>query len=491
MLANNVLDLSPLIPELFLAGSAVILLLVGLFKGNDATVTLLRLGLFFLVVTAFIVLQTSRESVVILQGMIMVDGFTQFIKMLILFGAALVFMLSSGFYRGDVTLRRFEYPVLLLLSVLGMMLLVSSHNLLALYMAIELMSLPLYVVAACHCNQLRSTESGLKYFVLGALSSGLLLYGCSLIYGFSGTTNFDALRTLFSAEFTLDGSPLGVLVGLILVIVALCFKVSAVPFHMWTPDVYEGAPTPVTAFFAVAPKVAAIGFFMQFLLQPFEGWLSSWQQIILVVSAASMVVGSLGAIKQNNIKRLLAYSSIGHVGYALIGLVVANAAGVRAVLVYVMLYIVMSAGMFACVMMMKRRAVMGEACERSELIQDLAGLGKSRPLWALMIAIFMFSMAGIPPLAGFFGKFFIFQSAVEAGFYELAVLGVVMSVVAAFYYLRVIKIMYFDEPAAPFSKDVESEISAVAGFAAVFNLLFFLSPTFLFDAAHAAAMALL
>ena len=360
-------------------------------------------------------------------------------------------------------MNRFEYPVLFVLATLGMMMMVSANDLIALYMGIELQSLALYVIAAFKRDSLRSTEAGLKYFVLGALSSGMLLYGCSLIYGFTGATGFDAIATAMKGQ---EHASIGLIVGIVFLCAGLAFKVSAVPFHMWTPDVYEGAPTPVTAFFAVAPKIAALALFMRALIVPFVAISADWQQIIVVISVASMLLGAFAAIWQNNLKRLMAYSSIGHVGYALIGLAAGSAEGVRGVLVYLAIYVAMNLGTFACILCMRRKTGMVEG------ISDLSGLSKSNPLMALALAIFMFSMAGIPPLGGFFGKFYVFVAAVNAELYALAVIGVLASVVGAFYYLRIIKVMYFDEPAEPFETPMALEMRAIIGLCAIFVVFF-------------------
>jgi len=360
-----------------------------------------------------------------------------FMKMLILLGSFLAIVMSHGYIHRE-GMARFEYPVLIIFATLGMLMMVSANDLISLYIGLELQSLSLYVIAAFQRDTLRSSESGLKYFVLGALSSGLLLYGMSMIYGFSGHTQFDALASLFT-----NGAPVseGLVVGIVFLIAGLAFKVSAVPFHMWTPDVYEGAPTPVTAFFAVAPKVAAMALLLRVMLGPFGDLIGEWQQVLYLVSIASMTLGALAAIAQTNIKRLMAYSSIGHIGYALMGLVAGTEEGVQGVLIYLAIYLVMNVGTFSCILSMKIQGRMVEG------IEDLAGLGKSRPMMALALMVFMFSMAGIPPLAGFFGKFFVFAAALEAELYTLAIFGAVTSVIGAVYYLRIIKIMYFDEAA--------------------------------------------
>ena len=402
--------------------------------------------------------------------MFVTDGFSHFVKLLLVGATALVFLLSDSWLdRGDN--QRFEFPVLMLLSLLGGMLMVSANDLLSLYVGLELSSLPLYVLASFSRDSLKSSESGLKYVVLSALASGILLFGISMVYGFTGTTGFEALAHLYlNHQDAVSG---GVVVGLVLIITGLSFKISAVPFHMWTPDVYEGAPTPVTAFFSIAPKLAALAL----LVRPSDGatllgalFYDEWQQIIVFVSVASMLVGAFGALMQTNIKRLLAYSSIGHVGYMLMGLAAGSMDGVSGILIYFALYIAMSAGAFACVLMMNAN---GEALEN---ISDLAGSSRTRPRMALALSVFMFSMAGIPPLAGFFGKLYVFLAAVHAGLIGLAVTGVLASVVACFYYIKIVKLMYFDEPALPFDKDVPSGTRLALSLCAAVTLLFFIMP---------------
>jgi NADH-quinone oxidoreductase subunit N len=358
-----------------------------------------------------------------------------------------------------------------------MLVMISSGDLISLYLGLELMSLPLYVVASIDRDSIRSTEAGLKYFVLGALSSGMLLYGCSLIYGFTGTVNFAGIAKATTA------SGIGLTFGLVFLFAGLCFKVSAVPFHMWTPDVYEGAPTPVTAFFAAAPKVAAIALFVRAAVTAFPGIIIQWQQILVFVSIASMGLGSFAAIGQRNIKRLMAYSSIGHMGYALIGLAAGTAEGVQGVLVYIAIYLAMTLGTFACIIAMRRTT--GPV----EQIADLAGLARTRPAMAFFLAMLLFSLAGIPPLAGFFAKFYVFLAAIKAGLYTLAVIGVLASVVGAYYYLLIVKTMYFDEP-APVFVPMRSELKAVLGISGLIVLLFFVYPAPLVDAAAAAAKSL-
>ncbi len=373
--------------------------------------------------------------------------------------------------------QRFEYSILILLSTTGMMMLISAADLIALYLGLELMSLALYVVAAIDRNSMRSTEAGLKYFVLGALSSGMLLYGASLVYGFTGTVSFAGI-----ANAAGQGG-LGLVFGLVFLFAGFCFKVSAVPFHMWTPDVYEGAPTPITAFFAAAPKVAGIAMFVRATIVAFPGIMTQWQQIVVFVAIASMALGAFAAIGQRNIKRLMAYSSIGHMGFALVGLAAGTQQGVQGVLVYMAIYLAMTLGTFACILSMRRDGQMVEE------IGDLAGLAHTKPAMAFFLAMLLFSLAGIPPLAGFFAKFYVFLAAIQAGLFTLAVIGVITSVVGAYYYLVIVKIMYFDEPAEGF-EPMPHELRAVLAVTGLFNLLFFVYPGPLIDAANAAAKSL-
>ncbi|MBT6983678.1 MAG: NADH-quinone oxidoreductase subunit NuoN, partial [Rhodospirillaceae bacterium] len=417
-------DYATAAPEIFLAISSMVLLMIGVFRGNQSTKMLSWLAVAAFAVTLLLIIKAPAESAISFAGMYVADSFTAFVKVMVLIASGAGLIMSLGYIREE-GMERFEYPVLFVLATLGMLMMVSANDLMSLYMGIELQSLALYVIAAFKRDSLRSTEAGLKYFVLGALSSGMLLYGCSLIYGFTGATSFTAIAAAMQGQ---EHASIGLIVGIVFLCAGLAFKVSAVPFHMWTPDVYEGAPTPVTAFFAVAPKIAALALFMRALIVPFVAISADWQQIVVVISVASMLLGAFAAIWQTNIKRLMAYSSIGHVGFALIGLAAGSAEGVRGVLVYLAIYVAMNIGTFACILCMRRKTGMVED------ISDLSGLSKTNPLMAPALAIFMFSMAGIPPLGGFFGKFYIFVAAVNAELYALAVIGVLASVVGAFYY---------------------------------------------------------
>jgi NADH-quinone oxidoreductase subunit N len=472
-------NLIPALPELVTVCAAMALLMLGVFRGEGSTRLVSWLSIATLIVAIILALSLGGARQVAFNGLFVTDAFGRFMKVLVLIGSAVSIVMAMA-YNERERIARFEFPVLVLLATTGMMMMISANDLISLYIGLELQSLSLYVVAAFKRDSVRSTEAGLKYFVLGALSSGMLLYGCSMIYGFAGSTSFDRLADLFAN----GGASVGLVIGIVFVSVGLAFKVSAVPFHMWTPDVYEGAPTPVTAFFSVAPKTAAIALFIRFLVQPFGGITGEWQQIIWFVSVASMLLGAFAAINQRNIKRLMAYSSIGHIGYALIGLAAGSGAGIRGVLFYMAIYLVMNVGTFAVILSMRRQGRMVEE------IADLAGLSKTRPGLAAALAIFMFSMAGIPPLAGFLSKLYIFMAAIDARLYALAVIGVLTSVVGAYYYVRIVKLMYFDEPAPAFDRTVEPEMRAVLGVSAFLILLFFVVPGPLLTGAEVAAAAL-
>ncbi|MGZ5867411.1 MAG: NADH-quinone oxidoreductase subunit NuoN [Xanthobacteraceae bacterium] len=468
--------LAPLFPELFLATGALVLLLIGAVGGQGVWRATMVLSLLLIVATGAYIVFAPPETTTAFGGSFVIDGFSRFMKVLMLIGSAAAILLSAEFLRTTVR-GNFEYPILIVLSTTGMMIMISSGDLIALYLGLELMSLSLYVLAAIDRDNARSTEAGLKYFVLGALSSGMLLYGASLIYGFTGTISYAGI-----AKAAVEGS-LGVTFGLVFLLAGLCFKVSAVPFHMWTPDVYEGAPTPVTAFFASAPKVAAMALFVRVVTTAFPSITLQWQQILVFVSIASMVLGAFAAIGQTNIKRLMGYSSIGHMGFALVGLAAGTAEGVQGVLIYMAIYLSMTLGTFACILAMKR----GD--KHVEEIADLAGLGRTNPALALFLAILLFSLAGIPPLAGFFAKLYVFLAAIKAGLYVLAVLGVLASVVGAYYYLRIVKVMYMDEPAPAFSP-MNGELRLILALSGLFVLLFVVYPGPLVDAAAAAAKSL-
>lgn len=469
----------PLLPEILLAVGAMAILMYGAFRGEQSGEMSNWYAILLMIIAAILVSRQGGDRVAAFEGAFINDGFSRIMKVLSLAGGVVVLYMSAGYMR-DAKLMKFEFPVLALLAMVGMMMMISANDLIALYVGLELQSLSLYVVAAFRRDSVRSSEAGLKYFVLGALSSGMLLYGCSLIYGFTGTTAFSGIA--FALK---DGaSSLGLIFGLVFFIAGLAFKISAVPFHMWTPDVYEGAPTPVTAFFASAPKIAAMALFVRAMVSPFPSIFHDWQQIIVFLSIASMLLGSFAAIGQQNIKRLMAYSSIGHMGFALIGLAAGGPEGVQGVIIYMAIYLVMTLGTFACILAMRRNE------EMVEEIDQLAGLSRTSPYMAFMLAILLFSLAGIPPLAGFFAKFFVFLAAIRAGLYPLAVIGVIASVIGAYYYLRIIKIMYFDKPEDSFEA-MPAPLAGVLTVSGLFVLLYFAYPKPLVDAAQAAAKTLM
>jgi NADH-quinone oxidoreductase subunit N len=471
--------LTPIFPELLMAVSAMAVLLIGLFSGKHSYTVSTIAALVAVITAGVLVFQGDPTRVEILKGMFVMDSFAWMVKLLLLGGIGVSLILSLRSMQEDGN-ARFEYPVLILLSGLGMMMMVSAHDLLALYVGLELQSLALYVLAAFNRDNAKSAESGMKYFVLGAISSGLLLFGASLIYGYTGTTNFSMIGHTLS-----EGLSAGALIGMVFVIAGISFKISAAPFHMWTPDVYEGAPTPVTAYFALVPKLAAIALLTRLLFEAFPAALPQWGQIVWLLAVLTMAVGSFAALMQNNIKRLLAYSSIGNMGFALVGLAAANVEGVASVLVYMVIYMIMTAGTFGIVLSMRRD---GKALEQ---ISDLSGLSRNSPALAYALAILMFSMSGIPPLAGFFGKFLVFKAAIGAGLYGLAVFGVLMSVVAAYYYLRVIKVMFFDEPVEKFDSNAPFTRRAVIAVSVVLVLVFILAPTPIMDAARNSVQSLI
>ena len=435
-------------PELILTIGALLTLMIGVFRGDRSLAPLTAVCIGLLVFAGAVVATAPGGQA--FGGLYVADGFSAFMKILVFAAAAVSMALALPYWR-DGTGARFEYPVLLLLSALGMAMMVSANDLLTLYIGLELQSLAAYVLASFNRGESRSSEAGLKYFVLGALASGILLFGASLVYGFAGTTGFDAIRAVLAAQ---HARSLGILIGIVFILAGLAFKISAVPFHMWTPDVYEGAPTPVAAFFSAAPKAAAMGLMVRVLVTPFGPMTGDWQQIVIFLSIASMLLGAAGAIGQTNIKRLLAYSSIGNVGFALVGLAAGTQTGIEGVLFYMAVYLAMTLGAFLVVMHLRRAD--GSPVE---LMSDLAGLSKVRPGIAAAMAIFMFSLAGIPPLLGFWPKFAVFTAAVDAGLFALAVIGVIASVIGAYYYLRLVKLMYFDDAGVA----VESHGGAVNG----------------------------
>ena len=470
----------PALPELILAGGAMLLLMIGAYRKAASSQLVSSLSVLLLAGLLVLVVAHGGAKVTTFGGMFVVDSFAVFMKALVILGAGASIVMSLGYLKFE-RVEHFEYPVLILLSVLGMMVMVSANDLISLYIGLEMQSLALYVLAAFRRDTIRSTEAGLKYFVLGALSSGMLLYGASLIYGFTGATGFDGIAISLAAA---DHVSIGVVFGIVFLLAGLAFKVSAVPFHMWTPDVYEGAPTPVTAFFAMAPKVAAVALLVRVMMQPFGGLVEEWRQIVVFISIASMLLGAFAAIAQTNIKRLMAYSSIGHIGYALIGVAAGSKQGVQAILIYMAIYVVMSIGAFIVILAMRRKEGLVEE------ISDLAGLSRTRPGLALAMAIMMFSLAGIPPFAGFFGKLYIFMAAIDANLVGLAIVGVLSSVVGAYYYLRIFKLMYFDEPAPAFEGGLGNGMNLLLVIASAVVALFILFPGPLISGAATAAAAL-
>ena len=465
------------LPELILAAGILVLVLFGALRGKESggPVTEIAAGLLgFAIVIIFL---GSKTTAVVFDGAFIDDGFGRFMKVLTLAGSLVTLIMSQDFLVRE-KIDKFEFPILILLSTLGMLMLISAAGLIALYLGLELMSLSLYVIAAFHRDNLRASEAGLKYFVLGALSSGMLLYGASLLYGFAGTVSFAGIAETINGNVSL-----GAIFGLVFLMAGLAFKMSAVPFHMWTPDVYEGAPTPVTAFFATAVKMAAVAITIRVVLTAFPGIASQWRQIVIFISLLSMVLGAFAAIGQTNIKRLMAYSAIGHIGFALVGLAAGGEAGVSGVLAYMAIYLVMTLGTFAGILSMR---VNGEGVEN---ISDLSGLAKTDGVMAFFLAMMMFSLAGIPPLAGFFAKWYVFNAAIQAGLYWLSVIGVLSSAVAAYYYLRIVKVMYFDEAAPAFDRPAAAP-RAVLAVTGLLVLFLFVYPGVFIDATTAAAQSL-
>lgn len=454
-------DLRLLVPELVLALGAMLLLMIGAFRGERSVSLVTGLSIATIVIACLSLVWFTPMGKAF-DGAFILDPFARLMKIVALIGSAVAIAMSVTFSRRE-HFERFEYPVLIVLATAGMMLMISANTLLGLYLGLEMQSLSLYVIAAINRDSVRSTEAGLKYFVLGALSSGMLLYGITLVYGFTGHLDFDGIAAATAGT----GRSIGLIFGLVFILAGLAFKISAVPFHMWTPDVYEGSPTPVTAFFAAAPKVAAMAMLVRIVMGAFEPVTADWRQVITFISIASMALGAFAAIGQRNIKRLMAYSSISHMGFALVGLAAGTQAGVNGVILYMIVYMVMTLGTFACVLAMRRKEGMVED------ISELAGLGSRSPLQALFLTILMFSLAGIPPLAGFFAKYFVFVAAIEANLFALAVIGVLSSVVGAYYYLRIVKIMWFDASEEAFLP-MAGELKIVLAVSGLFTALFYL-----------------
>ena len=456
-------------PEIFLSLSIMFLLILGVFK-KESSKLIQNISLIALLITAVITFNEtlSNEEILLFNDSVIIDYLSSFMKIVTLLAAFLVLVISSSYLK-TFKIFKIEYPILILSSVLGMMVMISSNDLIVFYMGLELQSLALYVLATFNRDQLKSSEAGLKYFVLSALSSGLLLYGCSLIYGFTGSTNFNVIANqLNSSEYMLT-------FGIVFIIVGLAFKISAVPFHMWAPDVYEGSPTSVTLFFTMVPKIAALTVFIRFLYVPFLNLIDQWQMILIFLSIASMLFGAIAAIGQTNLKRLIAYSSIGHIGYALAGLAAGTNDGIQSSIIYITIYILMNLGLFSCLLMMKRNN------EYYEDIEDLSGLSKNHPMLSLSLLIILFSLAGIPPLAGFFAKFYIFKSVIEQSMYFLAIVGLLSTVIAAFYYLRIIKIIYFDKEKEKYDTDHSLWLKFSLTASTLLILMYFIFPSQLIE----------
>ena len=458
-------NLNLILPEIFISLSIMFLLLLGVFKENSSKI-IFNLSLFVLLITTIITFNEtfSVTRSVLFNKSFIIDHMSSLMKIITLIGGFLVLVISSSYLK-IFKIYNIEYPILILSSILGMMVMISANDLIVFYMGLELQSLALYVLATYNRDQLKSSEAGLKYFVLSALSSGLLLYGCSLMYGFSGSTNFD----IISAQLNSDDYVLTF--GIVFILVGLAFKISAVPFHMWAPDVYEGSPTTVTLFFTMVPKIAALTVFIRFLYVPFFNLLDQWQMIIVFLSIASMLFGAIAAIGQTNIKRLIAYSSIGHIGYTLAGLATASNEGIQSSIVYISIYVLMNLALFSCLLMLKRKN------EYFEDIEDLSGLSKNHPLLSISLLIILFSLAGIPPLAGFFAKLYIFKAVLEQSMYFLAIVGLLSTVIAAFYYLRIIKIIYFDKEREKYDSDHSIWLKFSLTFSTILILLYFIFPS--------------
>jgi NADH-quinone oxidoreductase subunit N len=459
------INLSFIIPEIFISLSVMFLLILGVFKKNSFEL-IHNLSIIVLLITGVIVFNETLdiEKILLFNGSVVIDYLSSFMKIITLLAAFIVLAISKN-YLDNFKISKIEYPILILCSVLGMMVMISSNDLIVFYMGLELQSVALYVLATFNRNNLKSSEAGLKYFVLSALSSGLLLYGCSLIYGFSGSTNFEIIASqLNSNEYALT-------FGIVFILVGLAFKISAVPFHMWAPDVYEGSPTTVTLFFTMVPKIAALTVFIRFLYVPFLELIDQWQMILVFLSIASMLFGAIAAIGQKNIKRLIAYSSIGHIGYALAGVASASNDGIQSSVIYLTIYIVMNLGLFSCLLMLRRND------NYYESIDDLSGLSKNHPILSFSLLVILFSLAGIPPLAGFFAKFYIFKAVIEQSMYFLAIVGLLSTVIAAFYYLRIIKIIYFDPEKEKYDQDHSPWLKFSLILSTLLILFYFISPS--------------
>ena len=463
-----------ILPELFLSFVIMILLMIGVFAKNSFKLVYL-LTILSLIFGIALVLNQPNEVIKVFNESYIIDKLSVIMKVLTFLFCVFVLLSSKDYIKAN-NIDKIEYPIIVLASTLGMIIMISSYDLIVFYLGLELQSLCLYILASFKRDDEKSTEAGLKYFVLSALATGILLYGCSLIYGFSGSTNFEVISD------NLNKSNTGAVFGIVFVIVGLAFKISAVPFHMWTPDVYEGSPTSVTSFFALIPKIAALSVFIRFMYVPFVNMIDEWQIIIIFLAIGSMILGAVAAIGQTNIKRLIAYSSIGHMGYALAGLAVGTNAGIQSTIIYLIIYLVMNLGAFGCIFMMKRENIFYEN------INDLSGLSKNHPILSISFLIIMFSLAGVPPLAGFFAKFYIFMAVIESKMYALAILGLLTTVISAFYYLRIIKIIYFDKPKPPFEKDYDWGLKFSLVLSSILILIYFIYPSILIKAVSSIAI---
>jgi NADH-quinone oxidoreductase subunit N len=456
-----------ILPEIFLSISIMIILIFGVFIKESYQVTT-NLVIISLILVLLIIFQQHNEVIKLFNKSYVIDSLSFYMKVITAISCVFILIISNDYIK-SIRINKFEYPILILTSVLGMFVMIGSNDLIIFYMGLELQSLSLYVLAAFNRDNVKSSEAGLKYFVLSALSSGLLLYGCSLLYGSTGSTNFEIISSSLMQKNTIS------VFAMVFIIVGLAFKISAVPFHMWTPDVYEGAPTSVTTFFAVVPKIAALTVIIRFMYVPFSNAFDQWQDIIIFLSIASMILGSVAAIGQTNIKRLMAYSSIGHMGYALAGISTGSTEGIKSSILYLTIYLIMNVGAFSCIFMMKRGNVFFED------ISELSGLSKNRPLLSLSFLLLLFSLAGIPPLAGFFAKFYIFMSVLQVEMYALAIIGLITTVISAFYYLRIVKIIYFDKSKEPFDEKVSMGLKITLLMTCMIIALYFINPSILID----------
>ena len=463
-------NLNFVLPEIFISLSIMFLLILGVFK-KDSSQLILNFSLIILLITAGIIFNETLniKKTLLFNESVIIDYLSSFMKLITILSALMALSISSNYLK-IFKIQKIEYPILLICAVLGMMVMISSNDLIVFYVGLELQSLSLYVLASFKRDEVKSSEAGIKYFVLSALSSGLLLYGCSLIYGFSGSTNFEIISN------NLDSNEYALTFGIVFILVGLAFKISAVPFHMWAPDVYEGSPTSVTLFFTMVPKIAALTVIIRFLYVPFVNLIDQWQMILVFLSIASMIFGSVAAIGQKNLKRLIAYSSIGHVGYALAGLTPATNEGIQSSIIYMTIYVLMNLGLFSCLLMLKRND------KYYETLDDLSGLSKHHPILSLCLLIILFSLAGIPPLAGFFAKFYVFKAVIEQSMYFLAIVGLLSTVIAAFYYLRIIKIIYFDQEKEKYDSDHSLWLKFSLSVSTIFILMYFIFPSQIIDA---------